>query len=187
MGGGASKRKKKGDGDEDSDDEGEVKGGYFGSVWREEYVDPPLPDWPGKKPVGYLEIESRTRSIKFAMRQMMKVVMKHANDSVESGRTIPVSRQLERVQVTEVITKLIMSRQGRREDVLWVRDNLTEIQGDLAIRRAAIKMLNHNYSDVVVCKLDPIQTDEARTVQKPKDVLHPDEETKSPSRSPTKK
>jgi len=185
MGGGASKRKRRKLDDDDSDDgtaEGDGRGGKYLSFWGQDYVDPPMPEIG--KPIGYKEIESRTRAVKFAMKQMMKVTAKQAIASLEAGKNIPVSRQLERVQVTEEITALIMARKDKRDDLLWVRDNLTEIQGALAIRRAALKMLNHNYMDVVVRKIDPIQTDEARTVHKHKDTH--DEETKSPSKSPSK-
>ena len=200
MGGGLSKRggrRRKGDADSDSDsdDEGEAKkkkasgggGGLFGSAWQKEYEDPPMPDIG--KAVGFSEIEDRTRAIKFAMKTMMKVVSAHAQQSINEAATIPVSRELERVVVNEEIYKRIRARQGKRDDMLWVRDNLTEIQGELAIRRAALKMFNHNYSGVVVRKIDPIQTDEARTILVPKDVVNhnPDEETKSPSKSPTKR
>lgn len=189
MGGGLTKHS---DDDEDSDAGNDKhgspnsKGGTFsfGTIWEADYVDPPMP-FIGK-PIGYQEIQNRTRSVKFAMKQMMKVVSKHTNDSANAARTIPVGRQTERVQVTEEIIAMIKERTSKKDDMLFVRDNLTEVQGELAIRRAALKMLNHNYSDVVVRKIDPIQTGEARTLLKHQGVHQVDEETKSPSKSSEK-
>ena len=172
----------------DSDDEigspGQEKGSYFSMSWGKEYIDPPNPIT--SKPIGYREIEGRTKAVKFAMRQMMKVVNKHSHEAIENAKTIPVSRQLERVQISDEIIRLIKMRQGRKDDLLWVRDNLTEIQGDLAIRRAALKMLNHNYSDVEVLKVDPVQPHEARTIQVHKGVDAEETKSPSPNKSPAK-
>ena len=186
MGGGLSAARKNNlrDSDEEIGSPGQEKGNYFSLPWGQEYTDPPIPIT--SKPIGYKEIEGRTKAVKFAMKQMMKVVNKHSREAVENAKAIPVSRQLERVQITDEIIQLIKMRQARKDDLLWVRDNLTEIQGDLAIRRAALKMLNHNYSDVEVLKVDPIQPHEARTILVHKGVDAEETKSPSPNKSPAK-
>ena len=166
MGGGLSKVKEDDESDsEDGDAASPAEGGgvFFGRKVIE-YVDPPLPNLG--EPIDFEQIDQRTRSVKAALKVMMKVVHKHADNSIKAARTIPVSRETERVQVTEEVIAIIKLRQGKQDDMIFVRDNLTEIQSDLALRRASLKMMNHNYTNVVVCKIDPIQTNEARTVLK---------------------
>lgn len=186
MGSGLSKVKED---DASSDDSEEGVGGHsspsgggggFFSRNVIEYVDPPAPELG--KPIDFVAIDQRTRSVKAALKTMMKVVVKHSSESIKAAQTIPVSRATERVQVTEEIIAIIKSRQGKKDDLLYVRDNLTEIQSDLALRRASLKMMNHNYANVLVRKIDPIQTNEARTVLKHADnEVGVGEETKTSS------
>lgn len=189
MGSGLSRKVKDDDGSSEGSEDGDGgpespgKGGGFFSRAKEEYVDPPAPELG--KPIDFVAIDQRTRSVKAALKTMMKVVMKHANDSIKAAQTIPVGRATERVQVTEEVVAIIKSRQGKKDDLLFVRDNLTAIQSDLALRRASLKMMNHNYANVLVRKIDPIQTNEARTLLKhANNEVGVEEETKE--RSPGK-
>lgn len=140
------------------------KGTSFFSFFREEYIEPPMPTLG--RPVDFDLMESRTRNVKKTLRMMMKVVNADVEAVHKESTEIPVSHEIERVQVTDEIRDRIALRRSKKADKLFVAKNLENIQRCLALRRSALNMMNHNYMSATVRQLEPVQTDEARTIMK---------------------
>ena len=126
-----------------------------------EYIDPPMPD-VGMK-VDFDKLLHRKLNVKQSMRAMFNVVHKDCTMSVDAAKVIPVSDLVERIKVTEPIVDLIKTRLSKKEDRQFVKDNLLESQRYISLRKSTLNMMNHNYNDIIVKKLDPVKVQEART------------------------
>ena len=144
------------------DDEDSKKGGK-GLFSRKEvpYVDPPMPDIGMK--VDFDKLLTRKYNVKQAMRTMFETVHNDTKRSISNAQVIPVTDMIERVKVTEPIVDLINTRKTKKEDRQFVKDNLLETQKYISLRKSTLNMMNHNYNDVIVKKLDTVLVAEART------------------------
>jgi len=147
----------------EQDDAPKAKKNFWGATIVE-YIDPPMPDIGMK--VDFDKLLNRKYNVKTAMKMMFQVVNKDTLDSSEKAVAIPVSNMIERIKVTEPIVDLINMRKTKKEDRQYVKDNLLESQVYLSLRRSTLNMMNHNYNDKIVQKLDSIHTKEARTKMK---------------------
>ena len=157
------KKKRKNDGDDDDDDEdgGKKKGGYFSRRPKVEYIDPPMPDIGMK--VDFDKLLSRKVNVKIAMKMMFSVIHKDTQVSIKEAESIPVSKMIERIKLTDPIVELINARSSKKQDRQYVKDNLLESQKYLSLRKSTLNMMNHNYNDIIVRKPDAIYVNEART------------------------
>lgn len=136
-------------------------GGFFGSTVALEYIDPPMPD-VGLK-VDFDKLLTRKLNVKKATRMMYNVINKDTSAAVADAKAIPVTDMIERVKVTDPIIDLIGLRTSKLHDRQYVKDNLLLSQKYLSLRRSTLNMMNHNYMDLIVMKLDTVQVKEART------------------------
>lgn len=103
----------------------------------------------------------------------MKVIVKDANNSTTIASAIPTSNDMERVVVTKDVTDMMREKTTKKQNREFVSDNLLIIEKSLAFRKAAIMMMNINYSKVMIRKIDPINLLEARTVALQQDNIAP--------------
>jgi len=167
MGSGASRINKEDDDEARSESMEEEGGGGFFSAFTAKYIDPPMPSMG--KPVDFEAMLSRTVNVKRSTKMLMRVVGKDSIEAYERSLVMPVSKEVERIKVTEEVLACISQRKNARDDKLWVRDNLTEVKRALSLRRSSLNMMNHNYSQKVTytythrnlsafCTLSPTNT-----------------------------
>lgn len=137
-------------------------GGFFSRGAKAVYIDPPMPD-VGMK-VDYDKLLQRKLNVKKATKMMFQVINNDTQEAVEYAKKIPTSENLERVKVTDDVVALINERQTAKDDRQFVKDNLLLSQKYLSLRKSALNMMNHNYMDVIVRKLDTVLVQETRTI-----------------------
>jgi hypothetical protein len=104
---------------------------------------------------------------------MMKVIVNDANHSTKIATSIPTSNDMERVVVTKDVTDMMREKTTKKQNREFVADNLLIVEKSLAFRKAAIMMMNINYSKVMIRKIDPINLQEARTIVLQQDNMAP--------------
>jgi len=147
-------------------------GGWGFGGKKLEYVDPPMPD-VGMK-VDYEKLLHRKLNVKKATKMLFVVVNNDTKEAADTAALIPTSENLERVKVTDPVVALINIRKTSADDRKYVQENLLLSQKYLSLRKSALNMMNHNYNDSIVRKLDTVLVNETRT----KMILHPDSHLK---------
>ena len=162
MQGGDNPEKQVHEGQEEGSEEG--GGGIFSLFQRKEikFIDPPMP-YMGP-PMRYRAIVDRVQKAKPVTKKILDLCRTQAVDSVMEGATIPVDDATERVKVS----KDVSNRIGLKRTMFALKSSLestfSEITRILNWRRIAVDMMNHNTSNIVVRKVEPINTAESRTV-----------------------
>lgn len=133
--------------------------GFMGS--KVEYIDPPMPD-VGMR-VDYEKLLARKLNVKKANKMLFAVVNGDSKEASDRAAEIPVVENLERVKVTEPVMELINVRKTTIEDRKFTQENLLLSQKYLSLRKSALNMMNHNYNDKIVRKLDTVLVAETRT------------------------
>jgi hypothetical protein len=123
---------------------------------------PPLP-FLGK-PVKVDRLVTRNKTAELGMEALMGMVMRDANTSLFDANRIPVSKESDRVTVTAEISNYMGKVKSKKGIEKKVKDNMTTIQKSLNYRKSAIIIMNSNYSQELVRKIEPIYTKEARTI-----------------------
>ena len=109
---------------------------------------------------------------------MFQVLDRDNRTSAAVAKTIPVSELADRIKVTDPIVDLINERRSKKEDRQFVKNNLLESQKYMALRKASLHMMNHNYSSVIVKKTDGlIAINESRNILELKLESHMDDNT----------
>ena len=123
-------------------------------------------------------IQVRKHGVKVAMKEMFQVLDRDNRTSAAVAKTIPVSELADRIKVTDPIVDLINERRSKKEDRQFVKNNLLESQKYMALRKASLHMMNHNYSSVIVKKTDGlIAINESRNILELKLESHMDDNT----------
>lgn len=123
---------------------------------------PPLP-FLGK-PVKVDRLVTRNKTAEVGMEALMSMVMRDVDASLFDANRIPVSKESDRVTVTAEISNYMGKVKSKRAIEKRVKDNMTTIQKSLNYRKSAIIIMNSNYSQELVRKIEPIYTNEARTI-----------------------
>lgn len=126
------------------------------------YLGPVMPNMG--KPVNYALMVERNENVRNAMETMMTYVMRDIKQSIDTGKSIPVTKDIERITVSQDVLshmKQIQTNTDVRNDL---RKNFEDIQRTLIYRKSALEMMNSNYSDVLVRKIDKIYVNESRNI-----------------------
>jgi hypothetical protein len=150
---------------EGEEEESEKGGGGFFALFRRnevKYIDPPMP-YMGP-PLKYRVIVDRVQKAKPVTKKILDLCRTQVVDSVMEGATVPVDDATERVKVT----KDVSNRIGLKRTMFALKSSLestfTEITRILNWRRIAVDLMNHNTSNAIVRKIEPINVAESRTV-----------------------
>lgn len=126
------------------------------------YIDPPMPEM-GK----HLDIElliNRNQRAHYGLYKLMEMVTIEVEASIKESLNIPVDESLDRVTVTEEHSSRIASIRTNKDIQKHVSLNIQHIQKALNFRKSGLIMMNSNYSQQLVRKIEPIYANEARTV-----------------------
>lgn len=116
------------------------------------------------KPVNIDRLVNRTKAAAAGIRYLMEMVESDVTQSVQRAKAIPVSKELDRVQVTPQISAVAAKVRSTAQVKKVVDSNMIEIQRNLNYRKSALIMMNVNYANQRVRKIDPIYVQEARTI-----------------------
>lgn len=116
------------------------------------------------KPVNIDRLVNRTKAAASGIRYLMEMMENDTAQSVKRARAIPVSKELDRVQVTPSISAEAAKVRSTAQIKESVKGNMNEIQRNLNYRKSALIMMNVNYSNQRVRKIDPIYVQEARSI-----------------------
>lgn len=116
------------------------------------------------KPVNIDRLVNRTKAAAAGIRYLMEMVENDVIQSIQRAKAIPVSKELDRVQVTPQISAVAAKVRSTAQVKKVVDSNMIEIQRNLNYRKSALIMMNVNYANQRVRKIDPIYVQEARTI-----------------------
>lgn len=116
------------------------------------------------KPVNIDRLVNRTKAAASGIRYLMDMMENDVAQSIQRAKSIPVSKELDRVQVTPEISASAAKVRSTAQVKESVKTNMNEIQRNLNYRKSALIMMNVNYSNQRVCKIDPIYVQEARSI-----------------------
>lgn len=116
------------------------------------------------KPVNIDRLVNRTKAASYGIKQIVDMVNDDVALSVHRARNIPVSKEYDRVQVTKEISTSMAKVRSSDQIHSTTEQNLQEIQKVLNYRKSGLVMVNVNYSNKFVRKIDPIYVAEARTI-----------------------
>lgn len=116
------------------------------------------------KPVNIDRLINRTKAAASGVRYLMEMMDSDVAVSIQRAKAIPVSSELDRVQVTPQISAVAAQVRSTAQVKEKVNVNMNEIQRNLNYRKSALIMMNVNYSHQRVRKIDPIYVQEARTI-----------------------
>lgn len=116
------------------------------------------------KPVNIDRLINRTKAAASGVRYLMEMMDNDVAVSIQRAKAIPVSSELDRVQVTPQISAVAAQVRSTAQVKEKVNLNMNEIQRNLNYRKSALIMMNVNYSNQRVRKIDPIYVQEARTI-----------------------
>ena len=126
------------------------------------YVDPAMPVIG--QPVKFEQLHERNVYVRNALRKLLLIVTEDAVVSNFEGTKVPIQNGLERVVVTQEIMDLMDVRHTKRHLKEFTLKNLNEIQRALTFRRTAVKLMNINYSKVLVREIEPVNLNETRSI-----------------------
>lgn len=96
---------------------------------------------------------------------LLDLVRTEVEAAIYRARDIPVSKDLDRVRVTPEISSFMQQVRSDREIRQRVKKHCLDIEKALNYRKSALIMMNHNYDDKLVRRVEPVRISEARTVQ----------------------
>jgi hypothetical protein len=131
---------------------------------EEYYYDPPMPKIG--RPVQVDRLINRNKTAASGMAYLMDMIRADVEVSIQKGKTVPVSKELDRVQVTQPIGDYMARVRTNQEITARVQNNFSDIQKSLNYRKSGIIMMNFNYQEKPVRRIEPIYVTEARTIIK---------------------
>lgn len=143
----------KDDGDGDPDDD-------LDEVIEE--IEPPMPNIG--RPINMTRLFNRTKNATAGTDFIMEQVRDDIDDSIRRARNIPVSAELDRVQVTKEISQRMAEIRTNKGITEHVQQNIRDIQSALNYRKSGLIMMNFNYAQKIVRLVEPIYVDEARSI-----------------------
>jgi hypothetical protein len=134
-------------------------------VLEEEKADEPLPPMPKLgAPVRMDLMVNRHTSAYKSMDMLMQMVQEDVQSTLQVVHRIPVGHEYDRVTVTPEISRhiaLVRSSQGIQERLA---KNAFSVQKALSYRHSSLIIMNSNYMNKQVRKLEPTYGDEVRTI-----------------------
>lgn len=126
------------------------------------YFDPPLPKIGN--PIDMDKLINRNKKAEFGLQKLMEMVIRDVDESLKETRNIPVSKNFERIFVTEEQSQQMAKVRTTKDIEKRVKTNVQHIQKALNYRKSALIMMNSNYSHQLVRAIEPIYVQEARTI-----------------------
>lgn len=173
-------------GDDSDEDEKKVKDGDEGKLDehkeehkdedapkdRDEEEDPELdqvfssdPLMPSNaKPIEMKRLINRNIQAEEGMNALMEMINQDVAIAIHNAQHIPVTKEIDRVFVTPEASAYMAKVRTQTGIEKRFKGHMTEIQKSLNYRKSAIIMMNANYSNAVVRKIEPIYVNEARTI-----------------------
>ena len=118
-------------------------------------------------PIHVERLVNRNKNAGMAMEALMDMVDRDVRQAIQHAKTIPVHPEIDRVQVTPEVSAYMSQVRSRRGVEKRFTNNMSEIQKSLTYRKSSIIMMNSNYSNKLVRKVEPIYVQEARSIVKP--------------------
>lgn len=126
------------------------------------YFDPPMPKIG--HPVDMDRLINRNKKAEYGLGKLMEMVLRDVDESLKDTKDIPVSKDFDRIFVTEEQSKHIAKVRTTKDIEKRVKTNVQHIQKALNYRKSALIMMNSNYSQQLVRLIEPIYAQEARTI-----------------------
>ena len=126
------------------------------------YIDPPLPKMGN--PVDMDLLINRNKKAEYGLHKLMEMVIRDVDESLKDTKNIPVSKDFDRIIVSEEQSKHIAKVRTTKDIEKRVKTNVQHIQKALNYRKSALIMMNSNYSHHLVRLIEPIYAQEARTI-----------------------
>jgi hypothetical protein len=166
----SSKKLKVAAGDDDSDSSHAEEEDVFQpmhdddkpSSYNDGIVDPPMPRLG--KPINVEALKERNHRAEDGLAALMKMVNREYSASIKDAVTIPVSNELDRVQVSKAASMRMATVNSKAGIHKRVEGNMNEIQKSLNFRKSVIIIMNENYANKIVRKIEPIYVNEARSI-----------------------
>lgn len=127
-----------------------------------DYVDPPMKHLG--HPVNMEVLISRNSKAEEGVKVLMGLVNKEVDDSIKEAKEIPVSKEFDRITVTEEASARIARVRSAKDIKAQHQANMNDIQKALTFRKTSIIVMNNNYLRKQVRKIEPIYVNEARTI-----------------------
>lgn len=119
------------------------------------------------QPLHVERLVNRNKHAGIGMEALMDMVDRDVREAIHHAKTVPVHPEIDRVQVTAEVSQYMAKVQSRRGVEKRFTNNMSEIQKALTYRKSSIIMMNSNYSNKLVRKIEPIYVQEARSIIKP--------------------
>lgn len=127
-----------------------------------QYIDPPMPVIG--QPVKMEVLVTRNQRAQSGLKILMEMVSKDVQDAVNEVHSIPVSEEMDRIQVSHEAMVHMAKVRTMRDIEKRVQQNVKDIQKSLNYRKSALVMMNTNYSQQQVRKIEPIYVNETRSI-----------------------
>jgi len=124
--------------------------------------DPLMPNMA--KPIDINRLINRNRHAEEGMNALMAMVNEDVALALYNAQHIPVSKEIDRVTVTPEASAYMAKVRTKGGIEKRLKSHTTEIQKTLNYRKSALIMMNANYSNELVRKIEPIYVNEARTI-----------------------
>jgi hypothetical protein len=121
-------------------------------------------------PINFDRLVARNRLADEGMIGLMELVNVDVQEAIQRAKQIPVQEDLDRVTVTPEVSQYMAKVKSRKGLEKRLAHNTADIQKALAYRKSALIVMNSNYSNKTVRKIDPIYAQEARTIIRTKDT-----------------
>lgn len=125
------------------------------------YYDPPMPKFGNHVDVSLLINRNKVAESRLAA--LMHLVIKDVDESINDAKKIPVG-EIDRVVVTEAAAERINAIKSKKDINENIKENTKNMQKALHYRKLGIMMMNSNYSNKLVRKIEPVNYDEARSI-----------------------
>lgn len=116
------------------------------------------------KPIVMDRFINRNKMAEIGMNQLMSMVNRDVEISLYDAKHVPICPDHDRVSVTQEISDSMNRVRSQKQIDKRVQNNFTNIQKSLNYRKSSIIIMNSNYSNQTVRKIEPIYTQEARTI-----------------------
>jgi hypothetical protein len=142
-------------------------GDHHSHLTKKDLSDPLTPEGPTipmiGKPIQMERLINRNRTAEVGLTTLMSMVNRDVEVSLFDSKHIPVGKDHDRVIVTPEISNYMSKIRTHKQIDRHVKSNMQNIQKALNCRKSSIIIMNSNYSNELVRKIEPIYTQEART------------------------
>jgi hypothetical protein len=107
---------------------------------------------------------NRTNAANDGVKYLLAMAADDVQESINKAKQIPVHFDIDRAAVTKDISNAMAKVRSARGINHSIDSRINEIQKSLNYRKSGLIMMNFNYSNKVVKKIEPIYINEARSI-----------------------